>query len=438
MKELVLPVPQTVSATYVVPVPTPIGAAEAWQKASTAVETRLTGPLRTLTVEWLAKGAVKVGIEPAGPPPPGLLHKELFGTPEQRAFLARARAFVRFSATQRASLIGMQEWKARGPAAALAAELGAPVLDWQAFQVLTAEDALAALPDTTLTIPASISSDITIGLTFKSWVRVHDIGYQGTIAVMTDGMCRFGLPELRLGPASPDLREELTTLLNGVAFRIWSDLIARARDTPKAAGLLHLPRFLRVPAELDIHRRDLDQANGVPNQGGMRTIIGLQFDPQKSDDSEGWLTICPPACWDASWEDFIADTCHAMFGFEKPHWHYIPEFGALVDALAKAAQTLPEARSRFLSGDLPHGGRLMVRYDAEDADELRWAKVESWEDAGHAVIRDIGRELAPGVRLGLPVAIEVRFIVDWGIWVDGNGVVEGAGTEGAGHHLSPS
>ena len=180
-----------------------------------------------------------------------------------------------------------------------------------------------------------------------------------------------------------------------MAFRIWSDLIARAQDTPKATGLLHLPRFLRVPAEMDIHRRDLDRANGVPNRGGTFALIGLQFDPVQGEDSGGWLTVCPPTCWDTSWEDFIADTCHGMFGFEKPRWHYIPEFGALVDALAKAAQTLPEARSRFLSGDLPPGGRLMVRYDAADADELRWAKVESWEDAGQAVIRDTGRELAP-------------------------------------------
>ena len=78
----------------------------------------------------------------------------------------------------------------------------------------------------------------------------------------------------------------------------------------------------------------------------------------------------------------------------------------------------------------------MVRYDAADADELRWAKVESWEDAGHAVIRDTGRELAPGVRPGPLVANETRFIADWGIWVDGSGVVEGAGVEGAGHHLA--
>ena len=436
MNELVLPVPKRVSATYIVPVPTPMSAVEARQQAIRAVEAKLAGPLRTLMAEWLAKGKVKVGVEAAGPPPAGLLDKELFGTPEQRVFLTRARAFVRFSATQRASLIGLQEWKARGPAAMLAADLGAPVLDPQALQVLTAEDALAALPDTKSTIPASISDGITIGLEFKPWVRVDDAKYLGMIAVMTDGMRRFGLPELRMGPASPDLREELTTLLNGVAFRVWSDLIARAQDTPNAAGPLNLPRFLRVPAEMDIHRRDLDRANGVPNRGGMSTIIGLQFDPPKSEDSGSWLTVCPPACWDMSWEDFIADTCHAMFAFEKPPWHYIPEFGALVDALAKAAQTLPEVRSRFLSGDLPPGGRLMVRYDAADADELRWARVESWEDAGHAVIRDTGRELAPGVRLGPPVAIETRFIADWGIWVDGSGVVEGAGSEGAGHHPS--
>jgi hypothetical protein len=238
MNELVLPVPKTVSATYIVPVPTPMSAVEARQQASKAVEAKLTGPLRTLVAEWLAKGKVKVGVEAAGPPPPGLLDKELFGTPEQRVFVTRARTFVRFSATQRASLIGLQEWKARGPAAVLAADLGAPVLDPQALQVLTAEDALAALPDTTSTIPASISDGITIGLEFKPWVRVDDAEYLGMIAVMTDGMRRFGLPELRMGPASPDLREELTTLLNGVAFRVWSDLIARAQDTPNAAGLV--------------------------------------------------------------------------------------------------------------------------------------------------------------------------------------------------------
>jgi hypothetical protein len=436
MKELVLPVPETVSATYIVPVSAPVSAAEARRQASKAVEERLTGPLRALTKTWLAQGAVKVKVERAGIPPPGLLDKPLFGTPEQRAFLARAQAFIEFSATQRASIVGVQEWKSRGPAGALAADLGAPVLDPHGLQVLSAGEALAALPDTALTMPASISGDVTVGLTFKPWVRINDVDYLGRMAVMTDGMRRFGLPELRMGPASPDLREELATLLNGVAFQIWSYLLARAQETPNAVGLLNLPRFLRIPAEMEIHRRDLDRANGVPNRGGTFTIIGLDSDPAPNEDLGDWLTVCPPTSWDTSWEDFVADTCHAMFGFEKPRWHYIPEFGALIDAVAQAEQTLPEARSRFLDGDLPLGGRLMVRYEKAGSGELWWARVESWEEAGHAVVHDTGRELSPGVRPGPPVAIETRKIADWGIWVDGRGVVEGAGTEGIGLHLS--
>jgi hypothetical protein len=435
MKELVLRIPETVSATYIVPVPVPMSAVEARRQACKAIAARLTGPLRTLTVEWLVKGEVKIEAEAVGEPLLRLLEDPLFGTREQRVFLARARTLVQFSATQPASLIGMQEWKARGPAAALAVGLGVPVLDPRVPQILAAKDALAALPDTALTVPA-ISDDVSIGLSFKSWVRVHDVGHAGVIAVFTEGMRRFGLPELRIGPASPDLREELTALLTGIAFRIWSDLLSRAQDTPNAVGLLHLPRLLRIPAEMDIHRRDLDRANGVPNRGGAYTTIGLCFGPAPGEDPWDWLTVCPPARWDMSWEDFVADTCHGMFGFEKPRWHYLPELGAFLDATSKAAQTLPLARSRFLRGDLPPGGRLMVRHEIADTDELRWARVESWEDAGHAVVRDTGRELSSGVRPGPLATVETEEIVDWGIWVDGKGVIEGAGTEGVGSHLS--
>jgi hypothetical protein len=70
MNELVLPVPKTVSAAYIVPVPTPMSTAEARRQASRAVKARLTGPLRTLVAEWLAKGKVKIEVEAAAPPRP--------------------------------------------------------------------------------------------------------------------------------------------------------------------------------------------------------------------------------------------------------------------------------------------------------------------------------------------------------------------------------
>jgi hypothetical protein len=39
------------------------------------------------------------------------------------------------------------------------------------------------------------------------------------------------------------------------------------------------------------------------------------------------------------------------------------------------------------------------------------------------------------VRPGPPVTIETSQIADWGIWIDGRGAIEGASTEGVGHHL---
>jgi hypothetical protein len=44
MKDLVLPVPETMSAIYIVPVPAPITTVEARQQAGKAVEARPTGP----------------------------------------------------------------------------------------------------------------------------------------------------------------------------------------------------------------------------------------------------------------------------------------------------------------------------------------------------------------------------------------------------------
>jgi hypothetical protein len=78
----------------------------------------------------------------------------------------------------------------------------------------------------------------------------------------------------------------------------------------------------------------------------------------------------------------------------------------------------------------------MVRYRTASAGEPRWAKVESWADAEHSVVRDTGQELTPGIRLSPPISVETRQIVDWGVWVEGEGIVEGARTEGLGHHLS--
>lgn len=434
MNELVLPVPETLSASYMVPVPLPMDATEVRRRARRAVEALLPEPLRMMTVNWIAEGVVSIDVQPqerhdlapASDSP-------ACGTPEQEEFISTARAIVQFSASNRATFLAMHEWKARGPAAALATDLGAPVFDLQAGRVLSAEDALAALPDTQLA--GATDDQVNIRLGFDPWVRLDDYLCQGRIWLITDGMCRFGLPELRVGGATPKVREELRMLLHGLAFRLWSALLKDAQATPRAAGLMSMPPFLQIAAEMDISRADLDRARGVPNRGGSCTTVRLRFDPAASEDAKNWLTVCPTSDWDLSWEDFIADTCHALFGFEKPRWHYMPEFGALLDSVGRARNTVSQARDRFLRGDFPANGQLMIRHRAASASDFAWAIVESWDNAERPIVRDVGRELTPGIRPGTSAPVDESAIADWAVWVDGKGVVEGGATEGLGHNL---
>lgn len=420
MKQLRVPIPDSLTASYLVPLPTAVTSAEARHRAIEAVDARISGPIRMLILEWLLNNAVTIQVTASEdrlapvPRQPGGL------TAEKLAHLTKACAIAQVTASSAASLIAIQEWKALGPAAALAASLGVPLVDAQAMKVLSAPDALTALPDTKF---SATPDDISVGLSLQPWVSFQGFAREGTYWVASEGMRRFGLPEFRVGGCERDLREELKEILYSVTCRVWSDLVAVAQTTPRAAGLMSMSRVLRIPAELDIHRKDLDRARGVPNHGGAAIRIGMRFDPEGRD--RGWLTVCPPSGWDMGWDHFIRDLCHAMFGFEKPPWHYLPDTGAVVEAI----QSLPEARRRFNDGELPTGSQFMVRYEVVDDQSFRWARVESWADDNHAIVSDSGRELSPAIKPGPAVPVETERIMDWAIWTDGKGVTEGAITE---------
>ncbi len=421
MKQLHVPVPENLTASYLVPLPTAVTGAEARSRAIEAVEARVSGPIRMLILEWILNDIVTIQVAaspdrivPVPRQPDGL-------TAEQLARLTGARAFAQVTATSAASLIAVHEWTALGPAAALAASLGAPLVDTQAMKVLSAPDALAALPDAKFS--GTPGDDIRVGLSLQPWVSFHGFVCEGTYWAVSEGMRRFGLPEFRVGGCERDLRAELKEILSGVTFRVWSDLVTVAQTTSGATGLVSMPRALSIPAELDIHRKDLDRARGVPSRGGAATTISLRFDPEHH--GRGWLTVCPPSGWDTGWDHFVRDLCHAMFGFEKAPWYYLPDTGALLEAI----RSLPEARRRFNDGELPTGARLMVRYEVADDQPFRWARVESWADDDHAIVSDSGQELSPAVKPGPAIPVEQERIMDWAIWTDGEGVTEGALTE---------
>jgi hypothetical protein len=413
------------AASYLVPLPAAMTEAQARHRIIDAVATQLNGVLKVLILDSVRRDGVIIDVVTAAGADQPLLDQRDDGD-DLRLLpqISRAPAYVMVSAASPASLIAVHEWKARGPAAALAASIDAPLIDVINRESLDAREALASLPDASFL--GARDRDISFGFSLQPWVRFRGFTEQGRHWAVSEGMWRLGLPEFAMGGCERDLREELKQILFGLTFQVWSGLVTKACATPDAEGLLRMPRSIRVPAELTLRREDLDRARGVPNRGGTSATIALRL--HSPQPGRPWLTVCPPREWDLGTDQFIGDVCHAMFGFERPAWYYLPQLGAIVDALG----SLAEVRRRFNDAELPPGSRLLVRHRTSHEDEFRWAQVESWAEEDVAFVHDVGPELSPIVKPGRATALEARLIFDWAVWADGEGVVEGGRTEGVG------
>ena len=103
---------------------------------------------------------------------------------------------------------------------------------------------------------------------------------------------------------------------------------------------------------------------------------------------------------------------------------------AAVGAAARAA--LPQARARFLDQTITAPGQLIVKHGLTGHATQReyvWSTVTGWPDPGriHGVSMS-DAETDPTVRAGRPTSVDAATVVDWGIWVDGRGIIEGGWT----------
>jgi hypothetical protein len=97
-------------------------------------------------------------------------------------------------------------------------------------------------------------------------------------------------------------------------------------------------------------------------------------------------------------------------------------------AIKAAREALPAVRTRFLHGDLPVRARLMVKHTLRTphGTEYPWAYVNSWSNPATVMASSAGSAIHdPHVRTGRPIVISADTVVDWAIWIDGQGIVEG-------------
>jgi hypothetical protein len=431
---LPIPVPESLTATYLVPVSAPVATTP--EQAVAALAGRLPEPVHDLVRQMLDGPLVTVDRHPVGQfprLPPDLL--AAFGaTDEQLTRLSAALEFVVVEAGFRPGWPPAHEWAARAVAAAIAQSAGVDVIDAFGLQVLDPAAALRSLPDDEGRIR------------LVEWVLVPYSSDDGGHWFTTKGLRRFGLLELQARQLPPELTRQWGAVMTGAARRLlrsWLDGLTDAEP----------PAFVKLPAQLSVSAQDVALAYGrtpEPEQTGS-AMLALELDPATDPDADSFLTLVPPPNFHGPSGRHYAAVCAAVLGTgtgppaatrmrpaaggppDEPAGD--PEHGPAGAAMARAVETartaLPAIRERFLAGRLPSGAQLLVKYGLPGGGnrEFVWASVTSWASPGRIVAASASDAASdPAVRVGQPVVVDAADVVDWAL-LDGDSVIEGGWTQ---------
>ncbi|MEE6260493.1 DUF2314 domain-containing protein [Plantactinospora sonchi] len=411
---LPVPVPETLTATYLVPTSGQSGPLPA--EVVAGLGGRISGPVHDLARQMLSSPLMSVDTRPISEfphLPPDLL--SAFGaTDAQLARLAAATDLVVVQASYRPGWPPAHEWAARTVAAALAERLDADVVDVFALQFLDPATALRSLPD----------GEGRVRLI--DWVLVPYSSDDSGLWFTTKGLRRFGLLELQAQGVPTHLTRAWGAVMTGVARRLlraWTD------------GLTdnEVPAFVPLPVITSVTGHDIAVAYGNPQQHDSTrpAALRLELDPATDPDADSFLTLLPPAGHPGPAGRYFAAVCAALFGAAQSDVRYARPDDAMAKAITTARDGLPGIRERFLAGKLPEGVQLLVKYalPTDEGPEYVWAGVTSWA-APERILGASASDAAadPAVRVGRPVVVDVVDVVDWAV-LDGSGVVEGGWTQ---------
>jgi len=401
------------SAAYLVPLA--LSAEAAKDRATAGLSARMATPVGVAARMMLDTGAVTVHATSASslPPVPGPLQEYLGVAQELVRTVAEASQFVVVRASCPPGWPPMHEWAARACAAALASQAGVPLVDTGTPKVLAADAALRTLPGT---------EDARFRL--ADWMLVFQSAGIGGLWMTTKGLGRFGLPELQVRNVPPQLGQAWTRVLTGLASGLLGTWLNALRDRAE-------PAFAQLPAVLEVGEGDVARAYDAPVTGSPAAPVRLTFDPSPQDGADSFLSVQPPDDYPASAGEFLAGVCAALFGQRELQIRYLAPTDEMKRAMQAAREALPAVRARFLAGDLPPRAQLMIKHEISvpGQAEYPWAYVTSWADSARVLGNSAGdATLDPGIRAGRPIVVDAETIVDWAIWIGGQGIVEGGQT----------
>ncbi|SCL23164.1 hypothetical protein GA0074694_3571 [Micromonospora inyonensis] len=411
---LPVPVPETLTATYLVPMR---GLPRVSPRtAVTALAGRLAEPAYGLARQMLASPLMSVDTRPIDEfpaLPPDLL--TAFGaTREQLGRLAEATHVVVVRAEYRPGWPPAHEWAARAVAAAVAETVDGDVVDVFGLQFLDPATALRSLPDAHGRVR------------LVDWVLVPYSSDADGLWFTTKGLRRFGLLELQTQGVPDHLTRAWGAVLTGVASRLlrtWTDGLAGEE----------VPAFVQLPVLTTVTGHDIAVAYGNPEQHGATApvLLRLELDPATDPEADSFLSLHPPAGQPGAPGRYFASACATLFSGIQPDVRYARRGDAMSKAVATARASLPDVRARYRAGALPAEAQLVVKYGlpGDEGPEFVWAAVTSWETPERisgTSASDATND--PEVRIGTPVVVEATDVVDWAL-LGPTGVIEGGWTQ---------
>jgi hypothetical protein len=413
---LVLPVPELVRATYLVPTTVEFDDPVGYAREICAA--RWSGALRHLLADLLAGPVAPVRVlrsDDIAPLPIDLL-ADMGATEEQLARIAGASHVLVVTVASRPGWPPAHEWAARAIATALAEHVSGDVLDLPHHQVLSPAQAALTVPDGESRPPLA------------GWVSIDYSPARAGYWCTTTGLRRFGLPELQSLAVPPNVVDQWGRTMTAIAHRLvsmWTTLI----DLDQGVAFVQLPAMVAVSAD-DVAAAYLAEA---PSQSPP-AMVRLVLDPVPDPGRHSYLTIHPPLEWPGSAGEHITEVCAALFGARSSEVRRVSPSDVMDRAIAIARSGLTEIRARFESGSMGPQLRLLVKYNApaEEGNEYLWAYVTSWRDPYRILATSADNAVYhPHIRRGRPVVVDSAAVVDWAVADERQGIVEGGWTQAA-------
>jgi hypothetical protein len=408
-----LPVPDVVSAIYLVPTTVD----PPWDVRG-VIQRRLGGSfddkLRGKVRAWLSQPIPPLHVRTVAETPLPMELLAISGASnEQLRRFAKATHVVLVEAHSKPGASIDHEHVARAMAVLVADELSSDVIDILTYATLTPDQARA-------TMPANAKAPL------AEWVAAEYSPDRHGYWCTTNGLRRFGLPELQTLTTPPNVVEQWGSAMTGISVALLAVWQKALWADPDAA-------FVQLPALLTVSADNVAQAYGRRPEGGPTAQVRITLDP-RGPDRHSFLTIQPPLHWSGSAGEHISTVCAALFGPRATTVRETTPSDAMDEAIANARSGLTEIRSRFESGQLDLRTKLLVKYalPAQAGTEYLWAYVTSWRDPYRILATSAAAAVYhPKVKAGRPVVVDTSSVVDWAVEHDELGIIEGGWTQAA-------